>query len=68
MDNLTLEEIEALPKDFLSAKEVSAALGISTHAFYRHAEKMPFPIMTVGRRYKIPKKPFVEYMRTGRRS
>ncbi len=68
MDKLTLDEIEALPKDHLTAKEVSAAMGISRHAFYRYAKTMPFTILRIGKRYMIPKKPFLEYMRNGKRT
>ncbi len=66
MANLTIEAIEALPKEFLNAEEAAAAIGMSRRLFYRCVESMPFPVLRIGRTYRIPKKPFIEYMRTGR--
>lgn len=64
--NLTLEEIELLPRDYLTAQEVAAALGISTSSFYKRHDIMPFPVMSIGRKYRIPKRPFLTYMRRGK--
>lgn len=64
--NLTIEAIEELPKEFLNAEEAAATIGISKNLFYRSIENMPFPILRIGREYRIPKKPFIEYLRTGR--
>lgn len=66
MENLKLEEIESLPRDYLTVKEAAAVVGISYSMLYRHYLQMPFPVMRVGRSYRIPKKPFIEYMQTGR--
>lgn len=66
MENLTIEEVEALSRDYLTSQEVAAVMGISCHTLYKLREQMPFPILRVGRNYRIPKKPFIEYMRTGR--
>lgn len=68
MENLKLEEIESLPRDYLTAKEVAAAVGISCRLLYKNYLKMPFPVMRVGHSYRIPKKPFIEYMRSGHTS
>lgn len=65
MEKLTIDEIEALPKDHLSAEEVSAAMGISRRTFYRHVNELPFASYKVGRKYFIPKHPFLEYLRSG---
>lgn len=66
MDKLTLEEIEAMPKDHLTAAEASAVMNMSRRTFYRHIKEMPFPFFKVGRRYFIPKQSFLEYMRNGK--
>lgn len=66
MANLTIEAIEKLPKEFLSAEEVAATIGMSRRLFYESAGSMPFPVLRIGRNYRIPKKPFIEYLRTGR--
>lgn len=66
MENLKLDEIEKLPRDYLTAQEVAAVMGISCHTLYRQCKKFPFPVLRVGRNYRIPKQPFIRYMRTGR--
>lgn len=65
MVHMTLDEVEKLKKDHLTVNEVSSVLGISSHAFYKYYNSFPFPIFKIGNRYKIPKKPFVDYLRTG---
>ena len=66
LENLTLEEIEALPREYLTSHEVAAFMGISLNSFYRRHDKMPFPVLSIGRKYSIPKRPFLTYMRTGK--
>ena len=58
MVHMTLDEVEKLKKDHLTVNEVSSVLGISSHAFYKYYNSFPFPILKIGKRYKIPKKPF----------
>lgn len=65
MKNLTLKEIENLPSDYLTTQEVVAVMGISYVTFYKNYEKMPFPVVRIGRNYRIPKKPFLMFMKTG---
>lgn len=66
MDKLTLEEIEAMPKDHLTAAEVSMAMGMTLRTFYRHIDELAFPFFKVGRKYFFPKQTFLEYMRNGK--
>ncbi len=66
MENLKLDEIEKLPRDYLTVKEAAAVMGIACSTLYKNYRQMPFPVLRAGRSYRIPKKPFVEYMRTGR--
>lgn len=66
MDKLTLEEIEAMPKDHLTAVEASSAMEMNVRTFYRHINELPFPFFKVGRKYFIPKQTFLEYMRNGK--
>ena len=66
MKNLTLEEIESLSRDYLTTQEVAAVMGISCVTFYKNYEQMPFPVLRIGRNYRIPKKPFLMFMKTGR--
>ena len=65
MKNLTLEEIENLTREYLTVKEVSAVIGISYSTLYKNHLQMPFPILRVGRCYRIPKRPFLMFMKTG---
>ena len=52
--------------DLLTAKEAAAVMGISVRLFYKRHDKMPFPIMRVGRSYRIFKKPFIAFMEAGK--
>lgn len=65
MKNLTLEEIENLQRDYLTTQEVAAVMGISCVTFYKNYGQMPFPVLRIGRNYRIPKKPFLIFMKTG---
>lgn len=65
MKSLTLEEIESLPRDYLTTQEVASVMGISCSAFYKNYGEMPFPVLRIGRNYRIPKIPFLMFMKTG---
>ena len=65
MKNLTLEEIENLQRDYLTIQEIVAVMGISRITFYKNYEQMPLPVLRIGRNYRIPKKPFLMFMKTG---
>ena len=68
MENKSIEEIANSQKNFLSAKEAAAILGISPLTFRRRWEEYAefFPIERVGKKYRIPKEPFIAYVRTGK--
>ena len=67
MENKILEEIENSTKNFLSASEAVAVLGISPSTLRKRADEYSelFPIQRVGKKYRIPKAPFIAYVRTG---
>ena len=65
MKNLTLKEIENLSRDYLTTQEVAAVMGISCVMFYKNYKEMPFLVLRIGRNYRIPKKPFLIFMKTG---
>ncbi|MCM1525436.1 MAG: helix-turn-helix domain-containing protein [Ruminococcus sp.] len=67
MKNLSADEIEKTEKNFLTASEAARALGISLNTFYRKNGEMNFPVRRIGRKYIIPKKPFLDFLR-GERS
>ena len=65
MKNLTLEEIENLTREYLTVKEAAAVVGIAYSTLYKNYLQMPFPVLRVGRSYRIPKRPFLMFMKTG---
>lgn len=64
---MTLEEIEALPKDMLIPTDIAGYLGCAPYAINIRAQSsanpFPFPVIVLGRRVKIPKQPFIKVMR-----
>ncbi len=65
MKNLTLAEIEKLSRDYLTTQDVAVVMGISCVTFYKNYEQMPFPVLRIGRNYRIPKNLFLIFMKTG---
>ena len=63
MENLKLDEIEKLPRDYLTVKEAAAVMGIACSTLYKNYLQMPFPVLRAGRSYRIPTKPFVEVLK-----
>ncbi len=52
----------------VTVEEMAKAMGISRGLAYREAEcgGLPFPCLRVGRRFVIPRKPFEEFLQTGK--
>lgn len=69
MSNLSLEELEALPVEVLTCKQIAPLLGADPYTIHQQAMARPdmlgFPVICAGRRVKIPKRPFVKFMREG---
>lgn len=67
---MTLEELERMDREYLIPKEVAGVLGCAPYAINVAAKQNPevlgFPVTLVGTRAKIPKRPFLNYMRYGR--
>lgn len=65
----TLEEIEALPGEILTCAQVAPLLQADPYTIHQQAMLRPdllgFPVICAGRRVKIPKRPFLKYMREG---
>lgn len=63
----TLDEIEAVPGEVLLCKHVARVLCADPGTIHQQAVDCPgrlgFPVIVVGTRVKIPKKPFLKYMR-----
>lgn len=66
----TLREIEALETEVLTCKDVSRVLCAGAYYLHEQAMKDPtklgFPVIVHGTRVKIPKRPFLAFMREGK--
>lgn len=67
MDRLSLMDLEQLPGEVLTPEQVATVLEMNPHTIRVHAGQDPdvfgFPVMVIGTRVKIPKQPFLLYMR-----
>lgn len=67
MDRLTLDQIEALPVEVLTCAQVAPLLGANPATIHGQATDRPellgFPVIVAGSRVKIPKRPFLRFMR-----
>jgi hypothetical protein len=67
----TLDDIEAIPKSMLAVMDVREYLGCDANTFRIQAredkknrtDSFGFPVMVIGNRIKIPKEPFIKFMR-----
>ena len=63
----TLAEIEALPVEVLSCAQISKVLCSNPSSIHDQAVANPsrlgFPVIVHGTRVKIPKTPFIKFMR-----
>ena len=64
---MTLEELEMLDKEMLVPTDVAPILGCSPYtinvATKDGKNPFPFPIVRMGTRVRIPKRPFIKAMR-----
>ena len=67
---MTLEDIEAIPKEILVADDIAPFLGVNPHHLRMQAEKDPdklgFATIRHGQKTLFPKKAFVYFMKYGR--
>lgn len=63
---MTLDDIKAIPREYLIPREVAAVLGTDGQSIRVWARQCPeglgFPTVCVGNRVKIPKAGFIAYM------
>ena len=63
----TLAEIEALPGEVLTCQQIAPVLGANPATIHLQATDRPellgFPVIVMGSRVKIPKRPFLAFMR-----
>ena len=64
---MTLEHIEAMDKEILTCKDVAPLLGCNPYSLHGAAqsapEKLGFPVIVMGTRVKIPRRPFIAFMK-----
>jgi hypothetical protein len=63
---VTLEDIEAIDREYLTAQEVASALNCNPHSIRVQARRQPkrlgFAVCVIGQRVKIPKQAFLHFM------
>lgn len=66
---MTLAEIRASDKVMLLAKDVAPVLGCDPHSIriqaHEYPESLGFPVVVIGNRTLIPRKPFLAYLGEG---
>lgn len=68
-----LDELEKIERDFLIPKDVAPVLGVDPYNINIQAKQdiargtnsLGFPVIVIGSRVKIPKLPFIRFMREG---
>lgn len=69
MERLTLDQLEALPAEVLTCAQVAPVLCANPATLHLQALERPellgFPVIVAGSRVKIPKRPFLRFMREG---
>ena len=64
---MTLAELEAVPGDVLTCRQIAPVLRANPATLRRQAAERPellgFPVIIAGSRVKIPKAPFLRFMR-----
>ena len=66
---MTLKEIEESTKEVLTCQDVAPVLKCNPATLHMQAMEEPwrlgFPVIVMGRRVKIPRRPFISYMKKG---
>ena len=64
---MTLQELEKLPKEMLVPADIAPILGCMPYSINLATKDgknpFPFPIIRMGSRVRIPKTPFIKFMR-----
>lgn len=68
-----LDELEKIERDFLIPKDVAPVLGVNPyninvqakHDIAMGTNSLGFPVIVIGTRVRIPKLPFIRFMREG---
>lgn len=66
---MTLNEIESSTKEVLTCQDVSGVLQCNPATLHMQAMEEPwrlgFPVIVMGRRVKIPRRPFLSFIKEG---
>lgn len=66
---MTLEEMERCDREYLIPREVAEVLGCAPYSINIMAKQCPdqlgFGVVMIGRRVKIPRRPFIKFMTEG---
>ncbi|MBQ9662695.1 MAG: hypothetical protein IJV40_06045 [Oscillospiraceae bacterium] len=66
---VTLRDLERIDREYLLCAEVAPILGAKADNIHAQAVERPellgFPVTVIKSRIKIPKRPFLRYMREG---
>lgn len=66
---MTLDEIKSSSKEVLTCKDVADVLACNPATLHMQAMEQPwrlgFPVIVMGSRVKIPRKPFINFMNGG---
>lgn len=66
---MTLAELEQVPGEVLTCSQIAPILGADPATIHQQAIEAPhflgFPVIVAKRRVKIPKMPFIKFMRGG---
>lgn len=67
VEDMTIEEIENYPEDILIPKHIASILKCDPYCINLQADKCPeklgFPVSVIGSRVKIPRIPFLNFIR-----
>lgn len=67
----TLEDLERVEREFLTCAQVAPILGANADTIRQQAVEAPsmlgFPVIVAKSRVKIPRRPFLRFMRDGTR-
>jgi len=67
MEYLTLKELEQIDRDYFVPNQICGVLGCDPHYIRLQAQRRPealgFNVIVMGSRIRIPKIPFLQYIR-----
>ena len=66
---MMLDDLEAVPRDWLTCAQIAPVLGAHASTIHDQAVTDPrmlgFPVVVCKSRVKIPKRPFIRFMKEG---